>query len=60
MHTTNHHTTRVTITIDIKTTPTIAYTLAQARLQETIKKLNHHGHTATPIRIDVQPLTPIP
>ena len=58
MHTTEH-TTRVTIIIDIKTTPTIAYTLARARLHETINKLNRHGHTATAIRIDINN-TPYP
>jgi len=47
------HTTRVAIVIDIDANPNVAYTLARARLHEAIAKLHRHGHTATPIRVDI-------
>ncbi len=48
-----HPTTRVALVIDIDANPSVAYTLARARLHEAIAKLNRHGHTATAIRVDI-------
>lgn len=44
---------RVALVLDIETSPTIALTLARARLAEIIVKLHRHGISAIPVRVDI-------